>query len=107
MPCKLASPCSFAGCPARATNRGRCQTHARKVDSERGTSTDRGYGVNWRRIRGMFLNRHPVCQDESGCWRPATDVHHMIAKRRGGSDAFENLQSLCHAHHSAKTLRGE
>jgi hypothetical protein len=33
----------------------------------------------------------------------ATDVDHIIAKSKGGTDAYSNLQSLCHRCHSQKT----
>ena len=92
-----------------------CPDHQRAVekrydpayDRERGTSSRRGYGARWRRLRGMFLGQHPLCADPFNAHdgRPvaATDVDHIVARARGGTDAFENLQSLCHACHSRKT----
>jgi 5-methylcytosine-specific restriction protein A len=57
----------------------------------------------------MFLRNHPLCEAcmEQGRTTPATDVHHIIARRSGGPDEEGNLQALCHACHSAKTARGE
>lgn len=45
-----------------------------------------------------------MCQ-APGCSQLATDVDHIIARRKGGTDDLQNLQSLCHACHSRKTAR--
>lgn len=55
----------------------------------------------------MFLRANPVCAE---CWRqgrvtPATEVHHIVGKRKGGTDAWENLEALCKECHSRKTAR--
>jgi 5-methylcytosine-specific restriction endonuclease McrA len=54
----------------------------------------------------MYLKRFPLCADpfkiHSGP-EPATDVDHILAKRSGGRDTFENFQALCHSCHSRKT----
>jgi 5-methylcytosine-specific restriction endonuclease McrA len=36
---------------------------------------------------------------------PATEVDHIVPLSRGGTDALENLQSLCAQCHEAKTRR--
>lgn len=55
----------------------------------------------------MFLQANPVCadpyQDHAGEVVTATEVDHIIPKRKGGKDRWENLQSLCKACHSKKT----
>lgn len=81
----------------------------REYDSKRGSSTDRGYGSNWRRTRAMFLRRYPLCEDclFEGRTEAATEVHHITAKRDGGSNEFSNLMALCRSHHSKRTARGE
>lgn len=51
---------------------------------------------------------NPTCQwkmsDGTQCndWK---DVHvdHVIARENGGSDTFDNTQTLCPSHHSYKT----
>ncbi|MBE9509154.1 MAG: HNH endonuclease [Chloroflexi bacterium] len=53
----------------------------------------------------MQLSLEPLCREcaELGLVVSATDVDHIVPKRDGGQDELENLQSLCQAHHSAKT----
>lgn len=43
--------CSRPGCPHKATQRGKCDQHARADDQARGTSTERGYTAEHRAIR--------------------------------------------------------
>lgn len=113
MPTKPSKPCKNPGCPLPAVRLGRCEAHAAEYeaqrsvqraehDKRRGSASERGYGVKWRRIRAQFLKRHPTCAE---CGRPATDVHHIVPKRQGGSDKWVNLQALCHECHSAITMR--
>ncbi|MCH8342476.1 MAG: HNH endonuclease [Planctomycetes bacterium] len=66
----------------------------------------RGYGWRWRKLRMMVLRRDPFCK-WPGCHDPSTDADHIIPKRDGGDDSFDNLQGLCAMHHSQKTRRGE
>ena len=107
MPWKLSGPCLEPGCPERAIRAGRCaahqrQTPARLYDARRGSPAQRGYDYTWQKIRARFLAIFPVCRE---CGKPATDVDHIIALTDGGTHDVNNLQSLCHAHHSAKTAR--
>ena len=54
----------------------------------------------------LKLHRNVMCEIE-GCRFPATDVHHLV-DHKGDWKLFlslENLQSLCHSHHSAITAR--
>jgi 5-methylcytosine-specific restriction protein A len=53
----------------------------------------------------MYLRIHPICEID-GCGQVATDLDHKKPKRDGGTDAADNLQALCHSHHSQKTARG-
>lgn len=70
----------------------------------RATSAARGYGAAWRRLRAQVLREQPVCAVDT-CDRPATDVHHLVAKARGGTDDRRNLIGLCHKHHSSVTAK--
>lgn len=77
-------------------------------DDRRGNSTERGYDRRWRKRRAMFLRAHPLCAQclEENRVTTATDVHHVIARRNGGSDDDGNLMSLCKSHHSQITAAG-
>ena len=66
----------------------------------RGTQKQRGYGSSWRRLRGWFIKRYPLCAhcEAKGKTTAATDVDH-IKPFQGINDplrlATSNLQSLC------------
>ena len=111
MPYRAGRPCAWRGCPAIVRESRYCDehlAHVRKIqDAERGTAHERGYGARWRRVRAMYLRKHPLCVEcqRLGFATPATDVDHVVSRRRGGTDAESNLQSLCHRHHSAKTMK--
>jgi 5-methylcytosine-specific restriction protein A len=78
-----------------------------EIDSLRPSAARRGYGHHWRLIRLAHLRRNPLCVEclTDGRSIAATDVDHVVARARGGTDESKNLQSLCHAHHSRKTAR--
>jgi len=76
--------------------------YCRDCDRQRGSGASRGYDWAWRVARSEHLAVEPMCRS---CGQPATDVDHIAPLRSGGSDDHANLQSLCHACHSRKTLR--
>lgn len=80
-----------------------------KHDDRRGNANERGYGRAWQRMRAWHIAHNPLCVAcmGKGIVTPATDVDHIIAKRKGGMDRADNLQSLCHACHSIKTAKGD
>jgi len=60
--------------------------------------------AGWRRISARQLRRQPLCE---ACVdvEPATQVDHIVPISQGGAKRDPaNLQSLCHACHSAKTV---
>lgn len=79
------------------------QARREAADRRRGSSTARGYGRQWRKLRDTKLAADPVCE---ACQEAlANEVDHRTPKAAGGTDAWSNLQSLCKPCHSAKTLR--
>jgi 5-methylcytosine-specific restriction protein A len=122
MPQRAKRPCVVPLCP-ELVDRGYCVHHAsrqtadrRRCDTERGTSSERGYDARWRRERAAFIVRqfaagHLLCPT---CGRPfynASDVEvdHKIP-HRGNAQLFwdqSNWQMLHKPCHSAKTARGE
>jgi 5-methylcytosine-specific restriction protein A len=81
----------------------------KRIDANRGTPSQRGYDSDWRKLRTAKLSSYPLCEINTHCRHPtvATEVDHKvpIAERPELRLDFENLQSACHACHSAKTLR--
>jgi len=109
MPKKPLSPCLWPGCSKISEPNSRyCTDHKATADKaerdRRGTSTQRGYGARWQRLRLLILARDPVCR-YPGCGQLSTDVDHIVSKAKGGSDEENNLQGLCHEHHSLKTAQ--
>lgn len=101
MPYAALRPCRQPGCRARVP-RGYCAAHS--PERGRPSSTARGYGRRWEKLRRMILDETPMCQAE-GCNRIATQVDHILPLREGGTDERTNLQSLCHKCHSRKTAK--
>ena len=54
--------------------------------------------TNQRRRRALVVG-HPCAR----CGEPATELDHIIALARGGTEAWSNLQPLCRACHRRKT----
>jgi 5-methylcytosine-specific restriction protein A len=98
--------CSFPGC-AELVVRGMCTRHQRAAEDRRGSSTERGYDRDWRKIRGAFLANHPFCADPFGDHQGvrvrARHVDHVVPLSEGGAHDTRNLQPLCHQCHSRKT----
>ena len=108
MPTAAPKPCSHCGVLVRDGS-ARCAQHkqvGRFGDARRGTRQQRGYGAAWEALRKQVLSRDKglcqVCLSE-GRFRPAREVDHKVPKAQGGTDAFENLQSICTTCHKAKT----
>lgn len=67
----------------------------------------RGYGAEWDKIRARILRRDKhLCQEckRRGQIRTGNHVDHIKPKAKGGTDADDNLQTLCRQHHDEKTL---
>ena len=119
MPDRPLRPCRRVGCSALTRSAsGYCDAHAGDVeakrqarqadyDRRRGSASARGYGARWRAIRAAVLRDEPLCRACAAAGRttPATDVDHIVARARGGTDERGNHQPLGHSCHSSKTAR--
>lgn len=111
----MARPCRHFGCANLVTSReqrGFCDEHAAqrsnwtKRQDRSGSTTQRGYGYTWQKLRQQILKRDGylcvLCR-QANRYVSATDVDHITSKAKGGSDDPSNLQSLCKPCHQAKT----
>ena len=127
MPAALLRQCSHpGGCPELVES-GRCPAHSRQADRARAVKGApkenwRWGSWRWRKFSERFRHQYPFCgmrppeapaTADSQCQRkgvvtPAKDVDHII-QVTGLDDplcfAASNLQALCKACHSGKTLR--
>ena len=127
---KLSGPCRWpTGCRGVALpGQKGCPKHAEQLrtlrnqaqDKHRPSSTGRGYGRAWQRLRLTVLADAPFCRcggctscrlqmrglraSPSACIRASTEVDHVKPLRAGGTDDPANLQALCKSCHSAKTI---
>lgn len=73
-----------------------------KHDRNRPTASQRGYGVEWRKLRAEFMRLHPFC---AFCGNPGEVVDHIVPHkgRKALLLSWSNLQTLCaRCHNSAK-----
>lgn len=109
MPDRIRRACSVWPCAELATVKGKCPAHAREADADRNERRARSLAVyrsaRWRRTRRRVLRDEPWCR-WPGCQAAATDVDHIVRIEDGGDPwDDDNLQPLCHRHHSRKTRR--
>lgn len=78
----------------------------RRKDAGRPSSTERGYGDEWRKLRAAFIAEHPVCC-VAGCGKPTVDVDHIERLRDHPERRLDPavLRPMCHAHHAQHTAR--
>jgi len=91
---------------------GYCDKHKgsgnRDYDRRRGSSTARGYGSRWQRVRKLFLLANPLCRpcQEQGRDTEAEAVDHIVPVTGADDPAFwdeGNWQPICQPCHSRKT----
>lgn len=93
------------------TPTGRCPKHPRQggwTDPRRGSSTERGYGWAWRKLRDRIMTRDcGLCQtcQRAGRIRTGNAVDHIRPKSQGGTDDESNLECICPDCHRDKTAR--
>ncbi len=97
--------------PARivhADELARRQAHQRH-DAGRESPSQRGYDWRWQtRTRPAQMQAEPWCRMCMAAGRgpiEATEVDHITPLADGGTHAADNLQSLCHRCHNAKTAQ--
>ncbi|WP_080971287.1 HNH endonuclease signature motif containing protein [Haemophilus parainfluenzae] len=112
MPARIPKACRKQGCKNTTVNsNGYCDEHqgcSWQRHQKGKTSSQRGYGAQWRKIRSIVLVRdNYLCQEclKQGRFVTATTVDHITPKAHGGSDDLTNLQSLCNSCHKFKTAR--
>lgn len=68
-------------------------------------ATPRTRGSKWMSTRAKWLSQHPLCImcEQEGRISEAKEVDHIKPLQHGGADDDSNYQSLCVAHHKAKT----
>lgn len=107
---KPQKPCRYPGC-YRLTTDGYCQEHRPQyARSDESAKWHKWYLLPiWTKdLRPTQLMREPYCREcaKHGLRVFATDVDH-IEDHKGNWEKFidrDNLESLCHACHSRKTL---
>jgi 5-methylcytosine-specific restriction protein A len=94
MPTSARSRCTWPGCPQLAVKRGRCREHRDQRSRER-------YASTWRKLSAYVLARDHWCVQCN--YQRATQVDHIVARSKGGTDDLSNLRGLCATCHSRKT----
>ena len=120
MPMRPPRACGRSTCPLAATHGSTycapCRARLGFTDKSpsgshwqnwnRGTSTQRGYGMAWRRMRDHVMRRDghlcASCKRE-GRFVIADDVHHIVPRSRGGGDNPANLEAICTSCHRTAT----
>ena len=101
-------PCAHPGCAELVRGGGYCEKHKPKDVRVRDAAWHSWYGRKvWKRLSTAQLWREPYCRScaARGERTLATEVDHIVP-HRGNWIMFtdpDNLQSLCHVCHSAKT----
>ncbi len=76
------------------------------MNQDRGSSTQRGYGGRWKKIRERIMERDKgLCQPHlrKDQIMPAVAVDHIVPKAEGGTDDDDNLEAICKSCHKLKT----
>lgn len=75
------------------------------MSKQHGSYGKRTTGAKWQRRRTAVLTANPLCVVCQGNGRitEATEVDHIVPLHKGGDDAWDNLQGLCHDCHTDKT----
>lgn len=111
--------CTYPGCNVLVV-KGRCAKHPattsnaeyRARNQQRRARPDNNDAMYskawWRRLRDAKRKADPLCEEcrREGRVRAMTHVDHIVPISEGGDPRdWDNLQSLCKPHHTAKTNR--
>jgi 5-methylcytosine-specific restriction protein A len=94
--------------PIGELKRGRCPACAKAMqrakDARRGTTTARGYGSEWRKLRAQVIAASPACAicGHTGSKDNPLSVDHILPRSQGGTDALSNLRVLCLRHNQLR-----
>jgi len=109
---KPLKPCRANGCP-NLTRNYFCEEH-KHIEQEQSSRYNRyqrptdfkAYRGEWQRIRKMKLLANPLCErcKQQGRFVAAVLVHHRTPVSEGGTNEFNNLESLCQSCHSAEHM---
>lgn len=89
-----------------------CEAHkrqeAKRYDERRGSSSERGYGARWQKVRKHFLKEFPLCAEceRQGRLTAAAVVDHIVP-HKGNKELFwdtRNWGPLCKTCHDRITV---
>ena len=87
---------------------GVCKRCGSGKQKRRSSSTARGYGYKWQKLRDVYIKENPLCVDPFSRHGDrvvvAEEIDHKVPLSSGGSNEWGNLQSLCRECHRIKTL---
>lgn len=116
MPLSSPRPCANPSCRALTTSGAYCDKHKKQKrkhhDSQRGSSTQRGYNYKWQKASKAYREKHPLCECQdcrAGELRimPSEVVDHIIP-HQGDMKLFwdrKNWQAMSKQCHDRKTAK--
>lgn len=106
MPRKPAHPCNYPGCPKLTTERF-CPEHQQEYAKNyekyhRNREAKSKYDNKWNHLRKRYIAKHPWCEEclKEGRYVKVEHVHHRIPLSEGGTNDWNNLESVCRSCHS-------
>jgi 5-methylcytosine-specific restriction endonuclease McrA len=115
MPTSSRRPCPECRVVLITAKQRLCPTCRKKSDARfaiarHGTDADDTYyhTAEWRHLRDDHMRREPLCRrcGVHGRVVAGYGVNHIIARRLGGSDCHDNLETLCKGHLTSADQRG-
>jgi 5-methylcytosine-specific restriction endonuclease McrA len=73
---------------------------SRKRRARRGTTSQRGYGVQHQRLRKLAITQHPYCTD-CGTTQDLT-ADHIVPLSKGGTNTLDNYAVRCSTCNTSK-----